>query len=155
MAALTYIGMSVCCHWCMPNFVGRMMLDFDSGSTTLRVLGSRVPWDPGQLTLRVEGRYTPWYDWYLRMFPDYMRAEMTATDSWAWKIDGLDCLRWTIRLPWIPADIPINWMCNYRPLHIIVYQQDSELGRFTVQRRQHCIHVNHTSGVLRAGQCQS
>ena len=144
----TYIGMPVCCHWCMPNFTGRVFLNMDDRSTTIKVQSSSAPWAPGKLQLSVESRYPDWYSRYLRLFPDHMCTTVDAGASWSWTIHGLDCLSWAFRVPWLPVAVPIDWICNYRPVSIVIRQDGAELGRFTMQRRQHCVHVNHTSGVL-------
>jgi len=134
----------------MGNFTGRLSLVLDPHGTKLSVVSSTRPWTPGTLQLQVElaGDLPWWFSTYQDYFPDALRCDIHALPSWSWHVAALDCISWELNLPWIPRAVPIEWVCGYRPVKFTISQDGVELGQFTMQRRAHCVNLDHTLGVL-------
>lgn len=137
--------MAVCCHWCMVGFTGKLALDMHRDHTVLYILSRTWPWQHGGLlTFKVElPRAAWWCQWHAWAFPSTFCTTVHARPALTWRLDGIDCLAWTVKLPWIPVAVSLERICGYRPLCITISQGGTVLGTLAIQRRAHCVHLDH------------
>lgn len=140
----TYIGMALCCHWCMENFTGRVQFVFEQERTTLLIASTSSPWQPGVLDLAVTLRcHASWMQWCLSALSGALSTRVPAEPDIRWDIDALDCHAWALRLPGTPLAISLQRLCGFFPLQLTISQRGAVLGMFDIQRRAHCVHLNH------------
>jgi len=54
----------------------------------------------------------------------------------------IDFESWTLQLPYLPP-VSLTSLIGFSPVHVVIQQGEREFGRIVVQRRQHCVHMNH------------
>ena len=145
----------LCMHQRTSKFVGLVQLDIGKRA----VVGMAGEFDdldaytPLQLKLTLpQKRELPWWLTTYLWLCSGVHVESEPVPSVVWDIDthpvlctvpALDFSRWELDLPFIPVAIPLQDVCGYLPVHIVVQQGSNEYARYIVQRRSHCTQYMH------------
>ena len=154
---MTNLHVPLCVHYRLQHFAGSARFDAGNG-IALWMQGAFDGLDAGQpVQLDVElpqRREMPWwFRAYVAICPGLSDAQLHArkprvtveleADPVSCYLAWIDCAAWTITLPGWPVPLAIETICGYLPLHFVVRQNSTEYGRFVLQQRRRCVHINH------------
>ena len=145
----------ICIHHAISHFRGKV--NFSVGKTMELQLHGRTDTD-GALEVRVQSPTPTPLPMWLRIYAyasSYMcpgvrcEGDTCIVHPVSWHEGTAVCASplvdfesWTLQLPWIPP-VSLTSLIHFSPVHVVIQQGETEVGRLVVQRRQHCVHMQH------------
>jgi len=147
----------LCLHHAIYHFSGKV--NMSAGKTLdLRIQGVLPGVAPDTLEVRVQSHTLTPLPLWLRAYAHvssylcptvHCDGDTCVVHQVPWTDGTLVCASalidfesWTLQLPYLPP-VSLTSLIGFSPVHVVIQQGEREFGRIVVQRRQHCVHMNH------------